>query len=54
MEARPPPAGALLVTAPRGHSAAPQIVIRTRSVTVVHGDTSTDVQVPAERYGAGA
>lgn len=44
----------LLVTAPRGHSAAPQIVIRTRSVTVVHGDTSTDVQVPAERYGAGA
>jgi pilus assembly protein CpaB len=44
----------LLVSAPRGHVAAPQIVIRTRSVTVVHGDTSTDVEVPAERYGAGA
>jgi pilus assembly protein CpaB len=44
----------LLVTASRGHVAAPQIVIRTRSVTVVHGDTSTDVQVPAERSGAGA
>lgn len=29
-------------------------LIRTRSVTVVHGDTSSDVQVPAERYGAGA
>jgi len=39
-----PPAGA----------AAPQIIIRTHSVTVVHGDTSTQVQVPAERYGAGA
>jgi pilus assembly protein CpaB len=31
-----------------------QIVIRTHSVTVVHGDTSTQVEVPAERYGAGA
>ncbi len=34
--------------------AVPQIVIRTRSVTVVHGDSSTQVEVPAERYGAGA
>ena len=33
---------------------APQILIRTRSVTVVHGDTSTQVEVPAERHGAGA
>jgi pilus assembly protein CpaB len=41
--------------APRTPSApGPQIVIRTHSVTVVHGDTSTQVQVPAERYGAGA
>jgi pilus assembly protein CpaB len=32
----------------------PQIIIRTHSVTVVHGDVSTQVQVPAERYGAGA
>ncbi|HEY1752639.1 MAG TPA: Flp pilus assembly protein CpaB [Caulobacteraceae bacterium] len=32
----------------------PQIVIHTHSVTVVHGDTSTQVQVPAERFGAGA
>jgi pilus assembly protein CpaB len=41
--ARPPAAGA-----------APPALIRTHSVTVVHGDTSTQVQVPAERYGAGA
>ena len=26
----------------------------TRSITVVHGDTATQVDVPAERYGAGA
>ena len=30
------------------------IVTRTHSITVVHGDTSTQVDVPAERYGAGA
>ena len=56
VDGRPPASGRrqVLVAAPRGRSAAPQIVIRTRSVTVVHGDTSTDVQVPAERYGAGA
>jgi pilus assembly protein CpaB len=31
-----------------------QIEIRTRSVVVVHGDAASSVQVPAERYGAGA
>jgi pilus assembly protein CpaB len=40
------------------HRSAPafpaQIEIRTRSVVVVHGDAATSVQVPAERYGAGA
>jgi pilus assembly protein CpaB len=36
------------------HRGGPQIIIRTRSVTVVHGDTSTQVQVPAERFGGGA
>ena len=41
--ARPPAAGG-----------APPALIRTHSVTVVHGDASTQVQVPAERYGAGA
>jgi pilus assembly protein CpaB len=40
-------------TRPAG-AAAPQVLTRTHSVTVVHGDTSTQVQVPAERYGAGA
>ncbi len=30
------------------------VVIHTRSVVVVHGDTATPVEVPAERYGAGA
>jgi len=34
--------------------ATPHVLISTHSVTVVHGDTSTQVQVPAERYGAGA
>jgi pilus assembly protein CpaB len=28
--------------------------IQTRAVTVVHGDSSTAVEVPAERFGAGA
>jgi pilus assembly protein CpaB len=32
----------------------PPILIRTHSVIVVHGDTSSNVDVPAERYGAGA
>lgn len=31
-----------------------RMLIRTRSVVVVHGDAATSVQVPAERYGAGA
>jgi pilus assembly protein CpaB len=30
------------------------VVIHTRSVIVVHGDAATPVEVPAERYGAGA
>jgi pilus assembly protein CpaB len=34
--------------------AAPPALISTHSITVIHGDTSTQVQVPAERYGAGA
>jgi pilus assembly protein CpaB len=32
----------------------PPILIRTHSVTVVHGDTSSSVDVPSERYGSGA
>jgi len=36
----------------RAPSGSGQINIRTRSVTIVHGDTSTQVEVP--RYGAGA
>jgi pilus assembly protein CpaB len=40
---------------PRAPKSTPHpALIRTRSVTVVHGDTSTQVDVPAERYGAGA
>lgn len=34
-------------------NAAP-ILIRTHSVVVVHGDSSSSVEVPAERFGAGA
>ncbi|HUO12224.1 MAG TPA: Flp pilus assembly protein CpaB [Caulobacteraceae bacterium] len=30
------------------------ILIRTRSVVVVHGDSSSSVEVPAERFGRGA
>jgi hypothetical protein len=37
---------------PSGRSAEP--VARTHSVTVVHGDTATSVDVPTERLGAGA
>ena len=44
-------------TAPTAPSARPHggtiIVTRTHSITVVHGDTSTQVDVPAERYGGG-
>jgi pilus assembly protein CpaB len=52
----PLPDGARLIDSARrrAHGGGPQILIRTRSVTVVHGDTSTQVEVPAERYGAGA
>jgi pilus assembly protein CpaB len=61
--AEPLPDGARLIDILRRHAAptragrpaaVPQIVIHTHSVTVVHGDTSTNVEVPAERYGAGA
>jgi pilus assembly protein CpaB len=59
--AAPLPDDAKLMDVIRRHAARPpaaagepQILIRTHSVTVVHGDTSTQVQVPAERYGAGA
>ena len=43
-----------LVAVSRRHALPAQIEIRTRSVVVVHGDASTSVEVPAERYGAGA
>jgi pilus assembly protein CpaB len=44
---------------PVAHSPAPGAIaphgaLRTHSVVVVHGDTSTTVDVPAERLGAGA
>jgi pilus assembly protein CpaB len=39
---------------PKAPAAAPQILIRTHSITVFDGDKPTEVQVPAERYGAGA
>ena len=32
----------------------PRIVVRKHSIIVVHGDSSSAVEVPAERYGAGA
>ena len=62
--AAPLPDGARLIDVLRRHAprafAAPKLgplpapVIRTHSVTVVHGDTATSVEVPAERLGAGA
>jgi hypothetical protein len=42
-------------TAPTAQPRAGRIIVtRTHSITVVHGDTPTQVDVPAERYGAGA
>ncbi len=38
----------------RGSSTPSPILIRTHSVIVVHGDQSTSVDVPAERFGSGA
>jgi pilus assembly protein CpaB len=35
-------------------AAATPMLIRTHSVVVVHGDASSSVEVPAERFGAGA
>jgi pilus assembly protein CpaB len=37
-----------------GKSGRGQVIIHSRSVIVVHGDTATPVEVPSERYGAGA
>jgi len=50
------PGGArLIAVAHRKAAAAPPMLIRTRSVIVVHGDSSSAVEVPAEhRFGAGA
>jgi pilus assembly protein CpaB len=50
------PSGArLYAVARRRPAAAPApILIRTHSVIVVHGDSSSSVVVPAERFGAGA
>ncbi|HEX3407946.1 MAG TPA: Flp pilus assembly protein CpaB [Caulobacteraceae bacterium] len=49
------PSDLQLITAgahPRAPSGPGQITIRTRSVTIVHGENATQVEVP--RYGAGA
>jgi pilus assembly protein CpaB len=43
-----------LIAVSRRQGPALPIVIHTRSVIVVHGDAATPVEVPAERYGAGA
>ena len=51
------PGGARLIVAAHRKPAAPMpppMLIRTRAVIVVHGDTSSAVEVPSERYGAGA
>lgn len=44
----------VLALARRTPAAGARPLVRTRSVVVVHGDTSDSVEVPAERYGAGA
>ena len=45
----------LIPVAHRGRSGvASPMIIRTRSVVVVHGDASSSVTVPAERFGGGA
>ena len=52
------PGGANIITAahrkPVQPPLDPAMLVRTHSVVVVHGDTSSNVDVPAERYGAGA
>jgi len=53
----PPDPWPRLIAAARRHSApvaSAPMVIPTHSVVVVHGDTATSVEVPADRYGAGA
>ena len=50
------PGGARLIAVAhrRPAASAPAMLIRTHSVIVVHGDSSSAVEVPAERFGAGA
>ncbi|HTX47980.1 MAG TPA: Flp pilus assembly protein CpaB [Caulobacteraceae bacterium] len=43
-----------IIAVSRRTPATAPILIRTHSVVVVHGDSSSSVVVPAERYGAGA
>jgi pilus assembly protein CpaB len=53
----PPDLTPRLIAAARRHvapMAGAPLVSHTHSVVVVHGDTATSVEVPAERYGAGA
>jgi pilus assembly protein CpaB len=55
--ARGAPGGGTLIAAAQRRSPRPRpsdLIIRTRSVVVVHGDASSSVEVPAERFGAGA
>jgi len=52
------PGGARLIAAshrkPSAATATPMLIRTTHSVIVVHGDSSSSVEVPAERFGAGA
>jgi len=45
--------GRVVATATRRAAPAPRVVVR-HTVIVVHGDATTSVEVPTERYGAGA
>jgi pilus assembly protein CpaB len=44
----------IIAVSRRTPAAAAPILIRTHSVVIIHGDSSSSVVVPAERYGAGA
>lgn len=51
------PGGVHLINVSHRHpvpTVMPDLIVRTHSVTVVHGDSSSAVEVPAERFGAGA
>ncbi|MFI4935742.1 MAG: Flp pilus assembly protein CpaB [Caulobacterales bacterium] len=48
------PGGARLIAAHSRSKSKSPLLVRTRAIIVVHGDTSSSVEVPAERYGAGA